>query len=220
MKSKKCSLCYSNITSNIIGIIFVFIIILFSYKFIFYKNLSSINICNNVNNNSNNSKSDGVINRELSIPFINYGINSPIGPIMFNPPITREILNINDLRQLPIQQTPLLWNNPTSISYVNDIYRQVGILTPLYSKTKDNILPLMGRQLSSSRDKWNYYSLTNQFTNVQLPLKKNGKSCTNEYGCDKLFSGDVIYVEGLGEPYKVLIYQEDNSYSYRKCQKV
>ena len=44
---------------------------------------------------------------------------------------------------------------------------------------------------------------------VKLPVSRNGKSCTNEYGCDRLFNGDTIYIEGLNEAYKVTMYDND-----------
>jgi len=97
-------------------------------------------------------------------------------------------------------------NISTNPGAVDTNYRQLGILTPVHGKTKDNILPLMGRPLYTNRDKWQYYSTSNQHNNVKLPLIKNGRSCTNEYGCDQLFSGDIIHVEGINERYKVTMY--------------
>ena len=97
-------------------------------------------------------------------------------------------------------------NISTNPGAVDTNYRQLGILTPVHGKTKDNILPLMGRPLYTNRDKWQYYSTSNQHNNVKLPLIKNGRSCTNEYGCDKLFSGDAVHVEGINERYKVTMY--------------
>jgi len=49
-------------------------------------------------------------------------------------------------------------------------YRQMGIITPLNGLTKDNILPLMGRPLFTTRDKWQYYTISNQHNNVKLPI--------------------------------------------------
>jgi hypothetical protein len=97
-------------------------------------------------------------------------------------------------------------NVSTNVGAVDTNYRQVGILTPIYGKSKDNILPLMGRPLFTNRNKWQYYSTSNQHNNVKLPLMYNGRSCTNEYGCDQLNSGDIIYVEGANESYRVTLY--------------
>lgn len=97
-------------------------------------------------------------------------------------------------------------NVSTNVGAVDTNYRQVGILTPIHGKSKDNILPLMGRPLFTNRNKWQYYSTSNQHNNVKLPLMYNGRSCTNEYGCDQLNSGDIIYVEGANESYRVTLY--------------
>jgi hypothetical protein len=103
--------------------------------------------------------------------------------------------------------TPI--NVSTNIGAVDTNYRQMGILTPLNGQTKDSILPLMGRPLFTNRNKWQYYTTSNQHNNVKLPLMYKGRSCTNEYGCDQLNNGDSIYVEGANEAYKVTLY--DNS---------
>ena len=97
-------------------------------------------------------------------------------------------------------------NISTNVGAVDTNYRQVGILTPLHGKSKDNIIPLMGRPLFTNRNKWQYYSTSNQHNNVKLPLIYRGKSCTNEYGCDQLNSGDTIYAEGENESYRVTLY--------------
>jgi hypothetical protein len=69
------------------------------------------------------------------------------------------------------------------------------------------ILPLMGRKLSG-RDKMQYYTTSNTGNmNVKLPVSKNGKSCTGEYGCDEIYNGDTVYVEGYAEVFKATIYE-------------
>jgi len=98
-------------------------------------------------------------------------------------------------------------NISTNIGAVDTPYRQVGILTS--TNTKSKILPLMGRPLFTNRDKWQYYTNSDQHNSMRLPVSRNGKSCTNEYGCDKLFTGDTIYIEGINEAYKVSVYDND-----------
>jgi hypothetical protein len=89
----------------------------------------------------------------------------------------------------------------------NTSYRQLGILTA--TNSKGSILPLMGRPVFTNRDKWQYYTMSDQNNSVKLPVSRNGKSCTNEYGCDRLFNGDTVYIEGLNEPYRVTVYDND-----------
>ena len=100
-----------------------------------------------------------------------------------------------DIRGLPI-------NIPTQS--VDTDYRQVGILTRLNGQ--EMILPLLGRPLFSNRDKWNFYTMSNNNSMIKLPVTYKGKSCTNEYGCDNLYNGDTIYVEGYNDAFKVTMY--------------
>ena len=97
-------------------------------------------------------------------------------------------------------------NVSTNVGAVDTNYRQMGILTPLQGTSKDNILALMGRPLFTNRNKWQYYTTSNQHNNVKLPLLFKGRSCTNEYGCDELNNGDITYVEGVKEAYRVTLY--------------
>lgn len=90
-------------------------------------------------------------------------------------------------------------------------WKQKGILTRVNGD--ETILPLMARPLYSNRQKWQYYTMSDKNNSVKLPVVKNGKSCTNEYGCDEIFSGDTVYVEGYGDTFKATVY-ENNSAEY------
>ena len=92
-------------------------------------------------------------------------------------------------------------------------YQQVGILTRMTGNS-DMILPLMGRQAMTGRDKWQYYTISNSGNlNTKLPISLNGKSCTSEYGCDDINNGDVVYVEGYKDTFRVTMY-ENNLFRY------
>jgi len=83
-------------------------------------------------------------------------------------------------------------------------YTQVGILT---SQSREGmILPLFGRPIHRNRNKWNYYTMADTRNNIKLPVSREGRSCTQEYGCDEIYNGDNVYVEGYGEAFKVTIY--------------
>ena len=93
-------------------------------------------------------------------------------------------------------------NVPTQPGNYDAPYKQVGIL-----KGGGEILPLMGKQLITGRDTWNFYTVSNQRTQVRLPISHKGKSCTSEYGCDNLYNGDSVYVEGYDEAFMVTMYE-------------
>jgi len=100
-------------------------------------------------------------------------------------------------------------NISTNVGAVDTTYRQVGMMTPLSGESKDKILPLMGRPLFVSRDKWQYYTMSDQNNSIKLPISRNGRSCTTEYGVDKLYNGDTVYVEGYNQAFKITIYDND-----------
>jgi len=94
---------------------------------------------------------------------------------------------------------------------VNNNYQQMGILT---RKNDELILPLMGRQLTAGNYHWQYYTMTTTGNmNTKLPISMNGKSCTGEYGCDSLSNGDVVYVEGYSDTFRVTLY-ENSTFNY------
>ena len=67
----------------------------------------------------------------------------------------------------------------------------------------------MGRPLYVSRNKWQYYTMTDKTNSIKLPISYKGRSCTNEYGCDELLGGEHVYVEGYDEAFKVTKYDND-----------
>ena len=90
----------------------------------------------------------------------------------------------------------------------NAQYRQVGILTRNGGKD-ETILPLMGRPLFPNRDKWNFYTMNDKNNMIKLPVKVKGRSGTSEVGCDNVYSGDLVFVEGYNEAFKVTTYEND-----------
>lgn len=89
--------------------------------------------------------------------------------------------------------------------------QQMGILTRVSGPT--TILPLMGQQLITNRDMFRYYTLSDSNLNIRLPVSHAGKNCTSEYGCDEIFDGDIIQVEGYNDLFKATVYQNAN-YQY------
>jgi len=88
---------------------------------------------------------------------------------------------------------------------VNTNYRQVGLLTR--ANGKETILPLMGRPLQRNRDKWQFYTMSDKNNSVKLPISFRKKSCTSEYGCDNIYNGDTVYVEGYKDAFRATMYE-------------
>ena len=202
---KKCPtgvICIENITMMIFIIIFGIII------YIIHLGMKSQNYDNNL------VKENIIINQEPSSRYISqipsYPYNNLPEDVLLNPyapPLKDERYFIPELTYRPPGTIPI--NVSTNIGAVDTTYRQLGILTPLNGVNKDNILPLMGRPLFTNRQKYQYYTISNQHNNVKLPVIVKGRSGTNEYGVDQIFNGDSVYIEGYNEAFKVRTYDND-----------
>jgi hypothetical protein len=129
--------------------------------------------------------------------------NDPYSPPGKNPVVYPR--NSGDVRGIPV--------NIQTRGVDND-YQQVGILTRSNYSGDEMILPLMGRKHMSGRDKWQYYTISGTGNlNTKLPISVNGRSCTGEYGCDDIYNGDVVYVEGYKDTFHATIY-ENNQFHY------
>lgn len=135
--------------------------------------------------------------------------NLPSDPLLnpYAPPLRDERYFIPGFPSRTVPPGALPINISTNIGAVDTQYRQLGIMTA--TNTKGKIIPLMGRPLFTNRDKWQYYTMSDQNNSMKLPVSRNGRSCTNEYGCDKLYNGDTVYIEGINEPYRITMYDND-----------
>lgn len=142
-----------------------------------------------------------IINQEPSImyPRPSSSFTNRHNDVLMNPhvPPLRDdrVVTHEPLRGVPIN---------ISTTATDSDYRQVGILTRVGGS--EMILPLIGRPLMVSRDKWNFYTMKDSNSMIKLPITYKGKSCTNEYGCDNLYNGDNVYVEGYNDTFKVTVY--------------
>ena len=164
----------------------------------------------------NNSPSEKIVIKDTTRENTGYGnwffpswpyTNLPSDPLLnpYAPPLRDERYFVPTRAVPPAGLVPI--NVSTNIGAVDTQYRQLGILTATNAKGK--IIPLMGRPLFTNRDKWQYYTNSDQQNSMRLPVSRSGRSCTNEYGCDKLFTGDTVYVEGINEAYRVTLYDND-----------
>lgn len=200
---KKCPpgvICVENIT------IVLLVIILCILGFIIYTN-SSKSVNNITIKNKEETEHSWISGLMPSWPYTNLPKDVLLNP--YDAPYRDERYFTNILSSVPINAVPI--NVQTNIGSVplNTSYRQMGILTPLNGESKDNILPLMGKPLLTNRDKWQYYTISNQHNNVKLPISFKGRSALNDYGVDQIYSGDTIYVEGYNDAFKVTVYEND-----------
>ena len=207
---KKCPpgvICIENFTSVI------FIIILFIVGYFMYVNYKNQSNSNHKQQQSNAKIQSNIYSQEIvlqpNIPYNNLNLIER-NDVLLNPydaPYKDERYLMPKVSLIPAGTVPI--NVSTNISAVDTNYRQLGIITPLNGTTTNNILPLMGRPLFTSRQKWQYYTISNQHNNVKLPVSVKGRSALTDYGVDEVFSGDTVYVEGYNDAFKVTVYEND-----------
>ena len=97
-------------------------------------------------------------------------------------------------------------------------FQQIGVLHKVDStdsnmkvgqNTEPVILPLMGAPTYNGSNKWSYYTATDKYNQIKLPLSNNNRQCDSEYGCDELYDDDIITVPAYNGSFKVKIYQFD-----------
>ena len=104
-----------------------------------------------------------------------------------------------DLSRIPSPSAP--FNIPTQ--GLPESYQSMGIV-----KTPDGkLLPLYGRRSISSRDRYNYYTRTDTYNPVQIPIKMQGRDCQDGVGCPELYDGDNVKLSATGETGEVTIYR-------------
>jgi len=202
---KKCPpgvICIENVTMFFLVIIILIIVYLIYISFIKRENKQKVVV--NVEKQNDPSY---IISQQPNYPYNNI----PVNDVLMNPyvpPLRDERYFIPEV--VPVRRGMVPINVSTNPGAVDTNYRQMGILTPLQNNSKkDKILPLMGRPLLVNRDKWQYYTMSDQNNSVKLPIIHKGRSCTNEYGCDQLYNGDRVYVEGYNQAFKITIYEND-----------
>jgi len=186
--SKKCPpgvICVESMTMSCI-IIIIIILCFYLYKL------------NGTNTVFVEQKYNSIVSTVPTVPTVPTIYNNDILLNPYTPPLRNDYLvnNSNVRGGIPI-------NIPTQGTGTE--YRQVGILTD----GNDTILPLMGRPLIASRDTWNFYCMNDKNNAIKLPISNRGKSCMKEHGCDNLYDGDTVYIEGYNKVFKVTLYDND-----------
>lgn len=122
-----------------------------------------------------------------------------------NKPISVNVNQTKDEEEPPLKAMPI--NVPTR---GETHYIQMGILS---NSDNDKILPLYGKQTYQRSQMWNYYTTTDTYNLIKIPLNYDGKDCMKEQGCRELNDGDTIFISEYGETFTIKIY-ETKEYRY------
>lgn len=86
-----------------------------------------------------------------------------------------------------------------------EAYQQMGVIVGADGKP----LPLYGRRTAPRSDRFNYYTRTDQYNPVALPVNFKRKDCQDNLGCDEVMTGDSVSLQPTGETAKVMLYGFD-----------
>lgn len=86
-----------------------------------------------------------------------------------------------------------------------EAYQQMGLL----KQSDGKLLPLYGRRVASRADRFNYYTRTDTYNPVQLPIRYKRKDCQDTVGCDELFDGEQVSISPTGEQATATLYRFD-----------
>jgi hypothetical protein len=71
------------------------------------------------------------------------------------------------------------------------------------------ILPLFGMPTYNGSNKWMYYTATDKFNQVKLPITNKNRECNLDQGCEELYDGDIVTIPAYNGNFKVNKYQFD-----------
>ena len=85
-----------------------------------------------------------------------------------------------------------------------DSFQSIGII-----QAGGQVLPLYGRRTAGSRDRWNYYTRTDTYNPVPVPVRFQKRDCMGDVGCQEIMSGESVRIDALSTEGKTHVYQMD-----------
>jgi hypothetical protein len=83
-------------------------------------------------------------------------------------------------------------------------FQSVGVMN-----VDDKILPLYGRRTAGGSDRWNYYTRTDTYNPVPIPIRFQKRDCMDDVGCNEILSGDEVKVEVMNKEGRTKMYRYD-----------
>jgi hypothetical protein len=84
-------------------------------------------------------------------------------------------------------------------------FQSVGLI-----HVDNGVWPLYGRRTAGgSGDRWNYYTRTDSFNPVPIPIRFQKRDCMDDVGCQEILSGEEVNIEVLNKQGKTKIYRFD-----------
>lgn len=77
------------------------------------------------------------------------------------------------------------------------------------NNTDSNVLPLYGKPTYRGSNQWLYYTATDKFHPIKIPISVNGSDCTDDRGCSEISNEQSITVPSYNGTFKAKIYKFD-----------
>ena len=71
------------------------------------------------------------------------------------------------------------------------------------------VWPLYGRRTAGGSDRWNYYTRTDSFNPVPIPIRFQKRDCMDDIGCQEVLSGEQVKIEVVGKEGTARMYRFD-----------
>ena len=208
-------ICINN--TNAIGIIIIFLIIIYVINKENYKKLyDKINFLQKkqINQQELIEKKENIMtmtpeNNSYNMEVIN---NPLMPPLKRNYHLENEIINLQSKlnvnpKGIPInietrgsggdfQQLGMLYKNE-----ISDEGKAPG------NNTDNSVLPLYGKPTYRGSNKFLYYTETDKLNPVKIPINVNSKDCSDDMGCDELNDGNNVNIPSYNGTFKVKIYK-------------
>lgn len=79
--------------------------------------------------------------------------------------------------------------------YYDKNYQQIGILTSNESDKEPIILPLFSRRVNNHKERWNYYTASDNNHMMRLPITFDNMKCEDDIGCREIYDNDTLTIE-------------------------
>jgi hypothetical protein len=83
-------------------------------------------------------------------------------------------------------------------------FQSVGLI-----QSDGQVLPIYGRRTMRGGDRWNYYTRTDTFNPVPVPIRFQKRDCMDDVGCQEILSGEHVKIEVLGKEGTAKMYRFD-----------
>tara|TARA_Y100000591_G_C21837663_1_gene703564 strand:+ start:852 stop:1481 length:630 start_codon:yes stop_codon:yes gene_type:complete len=95
-------------------------------------------------------------------------------------------------------------------------FQQLGVLSKdTISNEEDSpgnntdsvILPLYGKPTYRGSNRYLYYTETDKYNPVKVPISNKDRDCTDDQGCDEIYDGDQVTIPSYNGVFNVKIYK-------------